>query len=190
MNQIPDNQMCQLSDNQMCQLPEIQLRAMEPEDLELLYEIENDRSLWHVGVSNVPYSRYVLRDYIAKSVGDIYTDCQVRLIMEDKHRQTVGIIDIVNFDTAHRRAEVGIIVRQEYRQKGYASAALQEAFDYSKRILHLHQLYAIVATDNKPGLKLFQKMGFQHTSDLKEWLFDGEKYHDVTVLQLFFEKKQ
>ena len=182
--------MNQLQETKKDQLPEIQLRAMEPEDLELLYEVENDRSMWHVGISNVPYSRYLLRDYIAKSVGDIYTDQQVRLIMEDQHGQMVGIIDLVNFDAAHRRAEVGIIVRQEYRQKGYATAALKETFDYAIRILHLHQLYAIVATDNEPGLNLFMKMGFQHTSDLKEWLFDGEKYHDVTILQLFFEKKQ
>ena len=178
--------MSQQSVNKMYQLPNIQLRAMEPEDLELLYEVENDRSLWHVGVTNVPYSRYVLHDYIAKSVGDIYTDHQVRLIIEDLQYQTVGIIDLINFDAAHRRAEVGIIVRQEFRQKGYASAALQEASEYARRILHLHQLYALVATDNKPCLKLFKKMGFQSTATLKEWLYDGEKYYDVDVFQLFF----
>lgn len=38
----------------MKQLPVITLRAMEPEDLEVLYTIENDRSLWDMGTSNVP----------------------------------------------------------------------------------------------------------------------------------------
>ena len=33
----------------MKQLPVITLRAMEPEDLEVLYTIENDRSLWDMG---------------------------------------------------------------------------------------------------------------------------------------------
>ena len=44
----------------------ILLRAMEPEDLELLYQIENNPALWKVGVTNVPYSRYQLRDYLAR----------------------------------------------------------------------------------------------------------------------------
>ena len=41
-------------------LPDIRLRAIEPEDLDLLYRIENDRELWNVGTTNVPYSRYTL----------------------------------------------------------------------------------------------------------------------------------
>ena len=43
-------------------LPAIRLRAIEPEDLDLLYQIENDSSLWDVGTTNVPYSRYTLHD--------------------------------------------------------------------------------------------------------------------------------
>ena len=46
---------------------EIHLRALEPEDLDFLYEMENDESLWEVGNTNVPYSRQVLLDYITTS---------------------------------------------------------------------------------------------------------------------------
>ena len=38
------------------------LRALEPEDLDMLYQIENNRQLWDVGTTNVPYSRYALHD--------------------------------------------------------------------------------------------------------------------------------
>ena len=38
----------------MKQLPRIRLRALEPEDLDVLYGIENDHSLWSVGATNVP----------------------------------------------------------------------------------------------------------------------------------------
>ena len=33
----------------------VRLRAMEPEDLDALYRIENDRDVWDVGENNVPY---------------------------------------------------------------------------------------------------------------------------------------
>ena len=64
----------------MKQLPTISLRALEPEDLDLLYHIENDDELWGVGVTNVPYSRYLLHDFISSTTGDIYTDKQIRSI--------------------------------------------------------------------------------------------------------------
>ena len=62
----------------------VRLRAMEPEDLDLLYRIENDQELWCLGSTNVPYSRYTLHDYVANSTGDIYSDKQVRLIIENE----------------------------------------------------------------------------------------------------------
>ena len=55
----------------------IHLRALEPEDLDFLYEMENDESLWEMGGTNVPYSRQVLLDYITTATADIYTDKQV-----------------------------------------------------------------------------------------------------------------
>ena len=38
-------------------MDEIILRALEPEDLDVLYSIENDIELWSVGYTTVPYSR-------------------------------------------------------------------------------------------------------------------------------------
>ena len=58
----------------MMTTPEIRLRALEPEDLDLLYKIENDMTLWNVGATNVPYSRYTLHDYIATASNDISLD--------------------------------------------------------------------------------------------------------------------
>ena len=99
-------------------LPAIHLRAMEPEDLDMLYTIENDQRLWGVSATNVPYSRYTLHDYIANAAGDIYTDRQVRLIIENEQQDVIGILDLINFDPRHRRAEVGIVIQQPYRSQG------------------------------------------------------------------------
>lgn len=164
-------------------IPELRLRAMEPEDLDLLYMIENDRQLWNVGNTNVPYSRYVLHDYIATSSGDIYTDRQVRLIIENGVGDTVGLADLVNFDAKNLRAEVGIVITDNHRQKGYAYAALQQLVDYASAVLHLHQLYAVVDSVNATAQKLFEKCSFHETSRLHDWLYDGHNYHDAILMQ-------
>ena len=46
----------------------MKLRAIEPEDLDLLYQIENNTELWQVGATNVPYSRYTRR-YLCRPTG-------------------------------------------------------------------------------------------------------------------------
>lgn len=165
--------------------PYINVRAMEPEDLDALYTIENDMEVWGVGVTNVPYSRYVLRDYIANASNDIYADRQVRMIVDNKAGDTVGVIDLINFNPQHRRAEVGIVVRKEYRRKGYAFAALRFLTDYARRILHLNQLYVVVDEQNRPSISLFHKMGFSDGKTLENWLYDGEKYRNAMIMQFF-----
>lgn len=166
-------------------LPVVRLRAIEPEDLDMLYGIENDTKLWNVSVTSVPYSRYTLYDYIANSKNDIYSDRQVRMMVENGGGEVVGIVDLINFDPKHLRAEIGIVIKREYRNQGYAQAAISEICDYALNVLHLHQLYALVNRDNPHSLKLFEKTGFSVSSELKDWLFDGKNYHNAVLMQLF-----
>lgn len=163
--------------------PKVIIRAMEPEDLDLLYKIENDVSLWGVGISNVPYSRYALHDYMANTSGDIYTDRQVRLMIENEAEEVVGIVDLVSFDPQHLRAELGIVVLDGNRQKGYGSAALARVSDYALRVLHLHQLYCYVAVENEVSIHLFKNHGFSHSAMMRDWLFDGHTFHDALLMQ-------
>ena len=163
----------------------IKLRAIEPEDLELLYKIENDVRLWNVGATNVPYSKYTLHDYIANSADDIYTDKQLRMMVEDMEGKTVGIVDLMNFSPQHLRAETGIVILDAERRKGYATEALNAMCDYASNVLHLHQLYGVVGKDNQAALALYDKAGFEHQEALRDWLFDGKKYSDAVLMQRF-----
>lgn len=166
-------------------LPIVKLRAMEPEDLDLLYQIENDSSIWHVGTNNVPYSRYVLHDYIAHASGDIYTDKEVRMMIDNEQGETVGIVDLVNFSPQHQRAEIGIVIKDGCRNLGYANAAIRKIMSYAHDVVHLHQLYAIVETTNEISLNLFESLGFSRSIFLKEWTFNGNTYVDAIVIQKF-----
>lgn len=70
---------------------------MEPEDLEFMYGVENDDRLWNVGVTNVPYSRSMLLDYITSATGDIFADKQVRLMIDNEVGETIGMVDLMDF---------------------------------------------------------------------------------------------
>lgn len=165
---------------------QVRLRAIEPEDLDLLYRIENDMRLWNVGASNVPYSRYTLHDYIANSSDDIYVDRQVRMMVENMDGEIVGIVDVVNFDPGNCRAEVGLIILDAFRRKGYGSSTLREIAGYALNVLHLHQLFAFVDTSNKGSMSLFSSMGYESSAIIKDWLYDGKEYRDAVMMQLVF----
>ena len=163
----------------------IRLRAMEPEDLDLLYHVENDPDVWDVGITNVPYSRYLLHDYVSSTTGDIYADRQLRLIIEltGDAPTAIGIADIINFDPRHRRAELGIVIAKPFRHLGHAAATIAALVRYGRQVLHLHQLYVVIAVTNTPVVTLFLNAGFAETARLHHWLYDGTNYYDALVLQ-------
>ena len=163
----------------------IKLRAIEPEDIDFLYTIENDSDLWDVGVSNMPYSRFLLNKYIISCTSDIYADRPMRLVMEDGEGRPVGLLDLFNFEPQHLRAEVGVAVLRSERNRGYGVQAVCLAVEYARNVLHLHQLCAVVAKDNIPSMRIFQEGGFQENAVLKDWIFDGKEYHHAAFMQIF-----
>lgn len=163
----------------------IRLRAMEPEDLDFLYEVENDERIWNVGSNNVHYSRAFLLDYMTSCSGDIYADKQVRLMIENEVGETIGMVDLINFSPDHRRAEIGIVIKSEYRRQGYSHEVMAKIIDYGKNVVHLHQIYAIVPKDNEKSQKMLKRSGFQWCTTLKDWLFDGSEYHPAELFQIF-----
>lgn len=160
------------------------LRALEPADLDFLYTLENDTSVWKIGNTVTPFSKFVLEQYLDNAALDIYTVKQLRLVMCNHSHKTIGAIDLYDFDPLHRRTGVGIVVAAPYRGKGYAAEALQLLLQYCRHILQLHQVYCSVTATNTFSLQLFTKAGFTETGLRKEWLRkpDGS-WEDVVELQ-------
>ena len=55
------------------------MRALEPADVDLLYEWENDGGSWHLSSTVAPFSRHLLEQYVLSAGQDIYTVKQLRL---------------------------------------------------------------------------------------------------------------
>ena len=103
----------------------IKLRAIEPEDLSFLYTWENHSDWWQLGATLSPYSHYTLKEYIANAATDVYTSKQLRLMIEEKDtNQTIGMIDLYDFEPFHKRAGIGILVIPDKQKSGYGNLAL------------------------------------------------------------------
>ena len=165
----------------------ISLRALEPEDLEILYRWENDPSIWHLSGTLVPYSKFLLKQYLENSRKDIFEVKQLRLIIQlQAENRPVGAIDLFDFDPYHRRAGIGILIADPSdRGKGYAREALEMLKEYCFGVLKLHQLWCNIARGNEKSMKLFTEAGFQVVGEKKEWLFNGQDFDSEWLLQCF-----
>ena len=166
----------------------IKLRAIEPGDLDFLYTIENDPLVWRVGNTLIPYSRHQLEQYILSSQHDLFTEKQLRLmidlILPDNGKKTIGVIDLYDFEPQHQHAGVGIFVVPAEQEKGYATEALQVLIRYCFEILKLHMLHCNITADNTPSIRLFEKAGFLECGLKKEWRYAENGWMDELMYQL------
>jgi len=170
----------------------IRLRALEPEDLELLYDWENNDSYWTISNTLTPFSKYTLKRYLENSHKNIYESGQLRLMIDHIPDQvTIGTIDIFDFDPFHKRAGLGILIANEtYRRKGYASMSMICLIEYCFKTLQVHQLYCNILENNCESMDLFKKQGFVQTGIKKDWIKTSEGYLDEYLFQLINIQQQ
>jgi len=165
-------------------MSEIRLMALEPDDINLLFKLENDRNLWHVSNTYVPFSKTTLSAYLDQAAtNDITLAGQYRFGIKLKE-ETIGCVDLYNYDAINSRAGVGVIVCSDSRGRGFAKSALMHLIDYAKQHLFLHQLYAEIPVSNTHSIKLFESCGFQQSAQLKDWIRHVDGFEDQLTYQL------
>lgn len=162
----------------------IYLRALEMEDLDFIHAIENDEELWDLSQTITPYSRFILEQYLEQSHRDIFEVKQLRLVICSYSEESIGMIDLFDFDFKNRRAGVGILVKEKFqRKKGYGKEALGLLMAYAKCNLNLHQLYCNINEENDASLKLFESQGFEVVGLKKDWTISDGKFKNEYLLQ-------
>ena len=150
------------------------LRALEPEDLEFLYTIENNESFWEISHTQTPFSKYLLKQYLENAHLDIFEAKQLRLLIEEKStKRQIGLIDLFDFNPQHKRAGIGILIHPNFQKNGFA-------FEH----LNLHQLYANITATNSKSISLFTKHKFKKVGIKKDWILSEGKFKDEILFQL------
>ena len=162
----------------------IYLRGVEFEDVELIESIENDSNNWLHSGTTLPFSKKTIEEYIL-SIRDLYSDKQSRwIICLHESDQSIGAIDLFEFDGLNRRAGVGIIIDEKYRNKGYAKEAIELLSNYAFSYLNLHQLWSTIVSSNTASQKLFENCNFRKTATKKNWIVNNGSWLDEYFYQL------
>jgi len=160
------------------------LRALEPSDVELLYQWENDPKIWKISQTLTPYSKYTLKQFVDSAKEDIFSSKQVRFMINLLHtKQTVGILDVFDIDFVNSRAGIGILIDNNFRNQDIGAEAIELAIHYLFNTLLFHQIYCNVLNNNSISLKLFEKCGFSVSGIKKDWTKTQNGFEDVVFLQ-------
>jgi len=160
------------------------LRALEPSDVELLYQWENDPEIWKISQTLTPYSKFTLKEFVDSAKEDIFSSKQVRFMINLLYtKQTAGILDIFDIDFMNSRAGIGILIDKGFRSQEIGTEAINLAINYLFNTLLFHQIYCNVLNSNTISLKLFKKCGFSIVGTKKEWTKTETGFEDVVLLQ-------
>jgi len=106
------------------------------------------------------------------------------LIIQNENMEPVGAVDLFDFDPYHMRAGIGILIhKEENRNHGYATDALNAIFNYALEVLGLKQLYANISAKNEVSIHLFEKAGFTQSGIKKNWLKTPAGWEDEIFMQ-------
>lgn len=162
----------------------ITLRCAEPEDAQQIYRWENDRSVWRVSGTHVPYSLFQIEQFLLGN-NDLFSQKQLRLMIDlNATEESIGCLDLYDYDALNERAKVGILIDEAHRHQGYASSALSLCIDYLFNDLMLHQVYCTVDAKNAESQKLFEGQGFVQCGQRKDWIKTPEGFIDEWEYQL------
>ncbi|MCB0756075.1 MAG: GNAT family N-acetyltransferase [Flavobacteriales bacterium] len=185
----------------------VTLREMRTDDRDLIHNWENRPELDYLGDVHEPLTKEQIADFIERSSGDIYSDRQLRLMIDlnsptslraqrgnlfdqgdcfgrSSLAMTIGCIDLFEFDQHNQRAGVGILIAEtENRKRGHAKEALNLLTNYCFEVLNLRQLYCHIPVDNEASLRLFSTCGFEETGRCRNWVKKGNAFIDAVFMQ-------
>ena len=160
------------------------LRALERGDLRFIHDQVNNRSVMAYWFEE-PYESFdELEELYNRHIHD---NAERRFVVETREKELIGLVELIEIDYIHRRAEFQIIIAPHHQGKGFARFCIHKALDYSFTILNLHKIYLSVAVDNTKALHLYQQCGFAEEGHLVGEFFIEGRYRDVKRMYILQE---
>ncbi|EMD5056764.1 spermidine N1-acetyltransferase [Listeria monocytogenes] len=160
---------------------DLKLRPLEREDLKFVHRLNNDAKIMSYWFEE-PYEAFVeLQELYDKHIHD---QSERRFILE-LDGQMVGLVELMEIDYIHRRAEFQIIIDPKFQGHGYAVSATKLAMKYAFHVLNMHKLYLVVDKINEKAIHVYEKVGFIREGELIDEFFVDGTYHDAIRMCIF-----
>lgn len=165
--------------------PDVRLRPLERNDLHFVHLINNNSNIMRYWFEE-PYEAYV--ELVQLYDRHIHDQSERRFIIENSSADMVGLVELVEINYIHRRAEFQIIIAPEWQGKQYAECSTRLAIDYAFGVLNLYKLYLLVDKENRKAIHIYEKCGFHIEGELIDEFFVNGVYRDAVRMCTFQTK--
>lgn len=168
----------------------VKLRAIEPEDQELLRDMVNNPAIETLVVGHsFPVSKRQQKNW---SEGALTDSNNIRLIIETAEEGAIGFANIVNIDWKNRAAFHGIkIAKKSMESKGIGTDTVMAVMRYAFDELQLNRLDTTILSHNQASIRLYTgKCGWKTEGVKKEAIFKNGQYHDLNIVGILKSQYQ
>ncbi|ADU30411.1 GNAT family N-acetyltransferase [Evansella cellulosilytica] len=162
------------------------IREIETTDSEAFIKLTNqieenaEFMLWEPGERNIK------REQQMKIIENISKSENATILLADHGDELVGYIIVIGGNAKRNRHSAYIVtgVLHRFRAKGIGTQLFKSLESWSKKN-NIHRLELTVVTENRAGLSLYKKMGFEIEGTKRDsLLIDGEYFDEYYMSKL------
>jgi RimJ/RimL family protein N-acetyltransferase len=165
------------------------LRAITKDDIECLWEFNNDVEVELAGGGDPPIPQSLARlqaEYesdIAKGGRD-----GTRFAIEADEK-CIGQCALFNFNETAQTCELGITIGDKaYWGRGYGRDAVQSLLDYAFRLRNIRRVHLSVNGNNQRAIKAYISCGFIEEGCLRAHVWNNGEYIDLVMMGILREE--
>src|SRR3546814_449333 len=159
----------------------VKLRPLERVDLQFVHQLDNNANVMRYWFEE-PFATFT---ELQALYDEHINDPSERRFVVESNGEKAGLVELVEIELVHCRAEFQIIIAPEHQGKGLALRATQLAVEYGFKVLNLYKIYLIVDKENKRAIHIYAKLGFEPEGELKDEFFVNGEYRSAIRMRLF-----
>jgi ribosomal-protein-alanine N-acetyltransferase len=163
------------------------LKGLSPEDMKTVFENYPKEEIKQI-LGHRSEEDYLKEENKYRNGYASYNRGFMLFLLTDKASgMIIGRCGLHNWNTDHKRAEIGYSMEDEsYKRLGLMSEAVEAVIDYGFRKLDLNRIEALVASYNVPSLKLLEKNGFVREGVLRNHYLVDEVFEDSILFSKLY----
>jgi len=163
--------------------PKVQLRAFEPEDLDIVIRWVNNEAVT-LNLSDLllyPVSRADEMKWL-ESVS-MANPNEKTFAIETSDGRLIGSAGLRGINWVERKAELGIMIGEtDCWGQGYGTASVLEILRIAFEKMNLNRIFLRVYQNNSRAIRVYEKCGFRKEGVLREDHYSRGTYHNTLIM--------
>ncbi|HEY8489914.1 MAG TPA: GNAT family protein [Dehalococcoidia bacterium] len=169
----------------------VQLRPLDPSDLEACLRWVNDPEVTRTLAVRYPFSRLQEQEWLETAARLDPRAGHLTFAIETLDGRPIGSCGIHRVEWENRVCEIGIMIgEKDCWDQGYGTDAVRTLVRFIFWEMNLNRVELQVFDSNPRAQASYRKCGFVEEGRKRQAVFKGGRYHDVIIMGLLREEFQ